>query len=583
MIMNRNWIGSLRAGFLFFAIAGTASCVDDQYDLDKNVDMTVTVGGDLTIPCSNTEVITLEKILDIEEGSCVQPDENGDYVLSEGNSPGVTGVDIDGVHVSPGEIVTDASQTSLSFAFSDALPDGTVTGEVDERNTFKVDKRDVTRDIVELGEARVNMPLEIRMHFQGNAGTLYLKKGFALVFPDYMTPSAADTRLEAKGSRLEFKEDTPVNAGGELLLKAAVTAIDFQAAKRQGMGLTERGRLYMDGEIQAVGTSYVHTSEFAAGTGRIALTLHTAVEAGGMDIERAQAIVDPEIDISMEAVKITDLPDFLKDDEVNVNLTDPKIFLKVTNPTPAGIELSALLKPVKDGAVQADKCVKIGGKTPVLIPAGAEDYVVCIHRLAETAGIKADAFVTEPDLNNLLERIPDEVRMEEIEAAAVQEFVEITPGSSYRVQTHCRFESPLQFNEGTVIVYTEKLDGWSADIGKYAIAEARVSIKATNGIPMGMTLTAEPVDAAGRKLQGVDAEVAGEIPAGVKGGETTAELTVTLKSQSEEAFHRLDGLNCRIRARTSGSTAGSVLNTGQTLKLDEIRIRIKGGVTIDMN
>ena len=39
-----------------------ASCVDDSYDLTKDIDMTITVGGDLSIPGSGTEEFTLALI-----------------------------------------------------------------------------------------------------------------------------------------------------------------------------------------------------------------------------------------------------------------------------------------------------------------------------------------------------------------------------------------------------------------------------------------------------------------------------------------------------------------------------------------
>ena len=76
--MNRKWMKGIMYCFLFFVTMGFASCVDDQYDLDKDVDMTVTVGGDLTIPGSSTEEITLKKIFDLEEDSNVpgQPHQN---------------------------------------------------------------------------------------------------------------------------------------------------------------------------------------------------------------------------------------------------------------------------------------------------------------------------------------------------------------------------------------------------------------------------------------------------------------------------------------------------------------------------
>ena len=48
-----------------------ASCVDDSYDLTKDIDMTITVGGDLSIPGSGTEEFTLEEIMDLEDNSVV--------------------------------------------------------------------------------------------------------------------------------------------------------------------------------------------------------------------------------------------------------------------------------------------------------------------------------------------------------------------------------------------------------------------------------------------------------------------------------------------------------------------------------
>lgn len=58
------------------------SCVDSDYDLSKDLDMTITVGGDnLTIPASNTKDITLDKIFDLDEESTVKTDAAGNYAL----------------------------------------------------------------------------------------------------------------------------------------------------------------------------------------------------------------------------------------------------------------------------------------------------------------------------------------------------------------------------------------------------------------------------------------------------------------------------------------------------------------------
>ena len=72
-----------------------SSCVDDAYDLDKDIDMTVTVGGDnLALPASSTEFISLSKLFDLDEGSALKTIQNeeeaqkynlhvGDYYLHD--------------------------------------------------------------------------------------------------------------------------------------------------------------------------------------------------------------------------------------------------------------------------------------------------------------------------------------------------------------------------------------------------------------------------------------------------------------------------------------------------------------------
>ena len=65
----------------------TVSCVDNKYDLDKDIDMTVNVGGEhLTIPAGSSDTAYLSKIIEVEEGGysstrccnpCVSSDEKG--------------------------------------------------------------------------------------------------------------------------------------------------------------------------------------------------------------------------------------------------------------------------------------------------------------------------------------------------------------------------------------------------------------------------------------------------------------------------------------------------------------------------
>ena len=586
--MNRKWMKGIMYCFLFFVTMGLASCVDDQYDLDKDVDMTVTVGGDLTIPGSSTEEITLKKIFDLEDDSNVQPDAEGNYVLSQQGETSVSEVNIEKVTVAGDEIETNGSDAYLTFANNAALPDMTVTDEVNEGNFFKIDS-EVSRDVVALKTAQVNMPISFRMHYQGNAGTLYLKKGFALTFPAYMSLATDDPRVEVADDgnmkSLVFKADTEIRKNSELVVTTRVTAIDFEKMD-EGMGLVERGHLLIKDDIRAIGTSYIKTSEFGSAS-QINLTLMTGVDIDELEIFRAVAMVDPQINVSVSPVKIQNLPDFLNDEEVSINLNDPRIFLNVTNPTPVDINLTAQLTPVKDGTALSEKSVEIGSETEaasqVIIPGNVTDYRICIHQIADEAGIEADRIVSVPGLNRLIEKIPDEIRMEPVNTTAVQAFKEIDLGGNYQVETGYELKTPLQFNEGTEVVYSEEMNGWGSDMEDYDFKEVVVSMKATNAIPLDLQLTADAIDVNGNILAGVTATVEGNIAAGTPGQKTNSELKIILKSSSTEALHRLDGLTYRVSAKTTKEVAGTILNENQTLKLDDIRIQIKGGITMDMN
>ena len=62
-------------GFLLSFPLWTVSCVDNKYDLDKDIDMTVNVGGEhLTIPAGSSDTAYLSKIIEVEEGDILQPD-----------------------------------------------------------------------------------------------------------------------------------------------------------------------------------------------------------------------------------------------------------------------------------------------------------------------------------------------------------------------------------------------------------------------------------------------------------------------------------------------------------------------------
>ena len=72
------------------------ACTDSDYDFN-NIDNTVGIGGELTIPGSSTDTIKLADVLDLDNSDCVKVRDNGDYVFEQtGDEIEVTEIRVDG-------------------------------------------------------------------------------------------------------------------------------------------------------------------------------------------------------------------------------------------------------------------------------------------------------------------------------------------------------------------------------------------------------------------------------------------------------------------------------------------------------
>ena len=76
----------MAAALLLTSLGITTSCIDSSYDLNKDIDMTISAGGEhLAIPVGYTEKITLDKIIELDEGDDLQI-VDGEYHLLKKNN-----------------------------------------------------------------------------------------------------------------------------------------------------------------------------------------------------------------------------------------------------------------------------------------------------------------------------------------------------------------------------------------------------------------------------------------------------------------------------------------------------------------
>ena len=564
-------------GLFALSLFGMVSCVDNDYDLSKDIDMSITIGGDLAIPGSNTDNITLEKIFDLDEESVIKTNANGDYVLKQNGSGDPSTVKIEKVVVR--NIESQGSSIELEFD-KRLIQDDEILANVENlKMDFSIDKDDITQDIVSLKSAKVNMKVDFQLFFEGqnNIENLTLKNGFSIAIPECLTVTVGSAGYAIENNKIVFKGDKRVGSSG-LHIILNISHIDFTKLPN-GQGLVQPGHLIIKQAFVANGKAVLLATDFPDETNTVNLNMKTQAEIGDLTINEVTGKVDPKINIEVSPVTINDLPDFLLDESVILDVENPQIQLTVKNSTPVEVDINAqLIAKRKNGETKTVNVGKKYGTAPITIDAN-KTTVITLSRLGIGGSGKN---IKIENLNDLIKQIPEEIVMDNIEAKAASNEYTIALGSNYAVETNYLVQAPLSFGTDLNIAYRDTLDGWHGDIEDYEFKEALVTLKAVNGIPLGMKMEVDAIDAQGNVMQGVKAVVTGAITPGKTNAEQTSNLSIKLTAESG-VLKNLDGLILKVDAKTDETYKHINLNKGQSLKLTDIRFKIIGGIKVDWN
>lgn len=596
-------------GWLLLSTLGiTTACIDNSYDLTKDIDMTVTIGGDLTTPGNSSEEITLNDLFDVDyETSDLDTLDNGDFVLRVNGDPTTSTVKVNDVTVDG----ASAQKSSKTLTFTKSMV-GTAAPIEDLNPEWELKNNNVSSDVVDLefaDEIR-NNEVCLNLSVSGNSKGVLLKKGMTFTFPSYLKVSLTDPKtvalfeLKPSGDNtvMELKKDYHMLASGDQwyvnLSRIYFKSVDGISVPADEGFIPAKGnenaKVYFNVEIPIDGEVSVKNEDFPAGSNRVDFNLVSYVTSGEMTMGRVRAIVDPDIDFSVSDVKIEDLPDFLDDNEVNADLTNPQILLRVKNDAEVDVNLKAVLHSYKDGSSlqtvtigtdlseKNDKTIRLKANT---------DNFLCVSPLNENvpAGY---TWVLVENLPDLIQSIPDLIKVENIEAKVLQDFYTLDLGVEKDVMTDYDMNAPLEFGKEFSIVYKDTINGWSEDIDDFEVKEVEVVLNAINRIPLNLNLSATAIDVQGNEMDDVLVETEGVILAGDMEKPNTKTLMFTLKKNDGTRIKNLDGLILRLDGKAfleeNLDQAGEVwesktLNANQTLKLDDLKLRIKGGVTLNLD
>lgn len=569
-------LGMLMALFTF------SSCVDNDYDLTKDIDMTVSIGGnEFAVPGGNTDKWTLEQVLDLDTAGVIKAGPNGDYALKkrgEDSEPSV--VNIEDVTVSGPEMEDIAIDLGFQSGAPQRLRAATDSVSVNipanKKTSFRMKNDRMPVELLSMSYVTVET-MNVTLTVTGPA-KLSLRD-LVVTFPDYM-----DIR-NVVGGKYKLPAGAATNSNGIYKIALPVTGM-----RVSNFYDPQRRLLELNGDISVSGKLWMSKTDYNAAGSGLPRQAVVAVQMDDMEIATVTGRVNPKIDIKVSPVELTDIPDFLQDDQVRLDLDNPMILLQILNESPVDVNAIGKLVSKKDGKILKDTVY-----TENIFIKGSTKNLICLSR----TGIGNQPGYTNvkvPGLSALLERIPDQiVFVADAQSVTDREFT-MRLGHDYEVLPDYEINAPLAFGENLEIVYNDTIDEWNSDIKDLEIKKLMLNSDVYNSIPLDVTLTAESMDVLGGVLEGIRTTVDKTVPAGSgdrgNNGEFQASMTpvvITMEEIVPGAMKKLDGIRIKANAVVNkgtggeGSTVGKNLNENQYLQLTKIKLKVPGGIKIDLN
>lgn len=580
-------------------------CTDNDFDLSK-IDTTIGIGGDgLTLPTNSTENIMLDDFLELNNSDLVSIADNGDYMFHK------EGDDCTPAHPNIDKVVVTSQGINNNFKVAVVVPPSALlSGRKLSKRAKKIDLikaggkvaefeyvGNAPKEIEELTSAGVAAPVTIRVNLSNDLKSFVPKfKELTLQIPSYMhlditSCSPNSYSYDPKTGKITLKD---VNTASDIVIKGEVTTLDFKATPTTNNKLTfvankkNEGKVNMKGEIE----TSISFDEINANVTSIPSDLHLSavMSMDDITITSAKGKFNPDIDLgNLGNIEINDVPDFLTGDEVNVNLHNPVIELKIGSDIAVTGKVSGTIVATFDNG-KPNCSVDIPKMT--IKPNANTRICICKHKEGVNA-TNYDEVVEVPNLSDIFATIPKTIKFDADASADATQEAEVKLGHQYTITPKYNITAPLAFDAGANISYTDSFDGWNEDIEDCEFAEGtyiELTADIENKLPAYLDVNADAIDVDGNKMSQdlIEVKVSNSIAASTDGVQAkTTPITITLREKKSGMLKKVDGLKYNIKlAAGEGNDAivGKTINAyHHTITAKNIKVKLVGKIIADFN
>ena len=600
---------SLRVALMCGVAGGLllASCTDSDYDLSKDIDLTMGLGSQgLALKLGSTQNVYLRDFFTVDDSEMLDTLGSGMYYLIQDGQASVP-VDVNEIAQTDDIFNVDLNADIDVLSGGTLVPAGDVEAPgVTASEPVQVNLKDIPEEILSIRRISPEDPIEMSIELivdQPGRAAFGLKemRDMKIEFPSYIYSSQYEegTHTISVPDRT-FSGDRSFRISG--IMADSIVMGGSDAFGQEVVGGT---LMTPDDEVENITMSgtfvLANGEEIQLGADeRVGIRLSIAISS--IRTGEITGQVSPGIEPDIEPIDISsDLPDFLQDESVSLHMTNPTIRFDVQGEgLPVPLLFWGQLDSRKNTASGSESILPAPVRVPMQNTVGIperENSSFYFYQGDEpfdpSYNARAEKYEVD-NLSSLIEKLPDYIDVD-LDGGKVS--TDLAQLHTIQLPTHesivldYQVLVPFRFSGGTQIMYTDSVADMNEDLQDYSADSLFVTGVVENHIPLDLVLTLEPQGLPGFdgerpslshliSVNTVDIRAAKSSDVANNAEETS--FRIALKMSDPQAVKLLDALEFRVHAASSAS-GSQELSSRQYMKIKDLRLRLGGQIVGDFN
>lgn len=603
------------AGFCAIASVSMTSCVNDEYDLSKGLDMDMQLLQGTSLPLGNVAPVSIKDLLGGtgSESSFISEDESGNLSFSFfkdelNQSFQMPEVRLDG---DGGIMAEDAEARFYIYPAYRTMPGNElseqliadfgsdiiyyseegITHDPNESLLLKAINVDMDKELPEKVISVRNIDMNARLNFLftvTEGSVIHIAEGLVIDFPDYMVlvPSVNDSRYKViDGHNVVFQQDVIITKETPFHLPFRFTSLkNIEGMVKEKINADGQTVRHLDSneDIVVAGQIYVKASDYGDALIPEEPKMNMEVSLTDLYMTSAELIIDMDLQIEDKSVDVDGLPEFLTAEGSVLDLYNPILRFAIDNDSPLELNLNAEITALAGSHVTdihvGDNCKNGNHETePVVIPAESQvEYYLSRQGKHDTSSGE-DIEVSE--IADIISEAPDQITIHDIYIESERSYITVAAEEEYFVYMEYEFFSPLAFGEDLNLAFDYDIDlGLGGDA--VGIDSLIISMDMVNTIPLNFTIKGSVLDSKGNELENASVDLDCALLAGTVDNPAASPVKVVVSTGNSDID--LSMLRLKLNATSSHELMGEVLNTAQGLAINGINVSLPQGVKLDL-